>query len=169
MKRLFKIGLLAFALMSTAACSEEVGKGSEKAVETKAIKDGHVVAVHLGNTFEEVAKGRVQLHNLDKLVQLEKKVEAKEQTEPVTITILNNKKEELAKNTLNYDGKVITFNNNYDGYRGSAKGTFTCEYMMIRGGAVYLESCKDQEEKEVTTVLAFMGTQKAFREAEAAN
>lgn len=165
MKKNLQLCFLTLILILT-ACSDETGKGSEKAVETKAIKDGHVVAVHLGDTFEEVVQGKIELHNLDKLVQLEKKGEAGEKADPVIISIFNSKKQELAQNTLKYDGKVFTFNNEYDGYKGSPKGKFTCEYMTIQNGAAYLESCKDQDGKEVSMVLAFMGTPKAFREAE---
>ncbi|MFC0190121.1 hypothetical protein ACFFJY_17630 [Fictibacillus aquaticus] len=166
MKKILKIGILAFVLMG-AACSDDTGKGSEKAVETKAIKDGHVVAVHLGDTFEDlVHQGKVQLHNLDKLIQLEKKSDAGEKADPVTISIFNSQKQELAQNTLNYDGKVFTFKNEYEGYKGTPKGEFTCGYMSIRGGSVFLESCKDQDGKEISTMLAFLGTPKAFRDAE---
>ncbi|SDK35965.1 hypothetical protein [Sediminibacillus albus] len=155
--------LLCLILTVTAltACSDADSKENYSIDDAKAA--GDVIAQHQVTTFDEIVQGAVEVDNLENLIQLIDNVEQNNQ-DKVDISIFDLDGSH-SKNIISYDGKMITFENNYGQYEQSPAGTFTCSYISQRGPIVYLSSCQAEDGTEHSTMIGFIGTEDAFREA----
>lgn len=164
-----KIAALLLFVCLLAACSTDTENKSKKesAIE-EAKKNGEIVVSYKANTFEEILNDdNVEVFNADKILELMSHVENKTESQEVTISIFNPNGKKTT-NTLYYDGEFMKFENNYGGYPESPKGNFTCKFTSLRGGDIYLQMCKSDEGKEVTTMLGLIGSEDAIKEAKKA-
>ncbi|KHE72324.1 hypothetical protein [Halobacillus sp. BBL2006] len=153
------IGLL--VLLFLIGCT---GKAEETYTIDDAKKDGHVIVEHKTTTFDQIRQGALEVENIDQLVEFLVAAENKEEAS-ATVSIFDPDGSHY-ENKFESDGKSIRFHNSYAGYKGAPKGNFTCEYIQRRGPIVYVESCDSEKGENVSTMIAFVGKDEAFREAE---
>ncbi|MGI8317157.1 hypothetical protein [Halobacillus mangrovi] len=139
------------------------GKAEETYTMEDAKADGYVVVEHKGNTFDQIVQGAIEIENLQ---QINNVLEAFKngKTQSATIYIFDSDGN-YYKNSLKTEGRSIQFENNYGGYKGAPKGSFSCEYIEKRGPIVYLESCSREKGEDISTMIGFVGSEKEFKEA----
>ncbi|MCF6136660.1 hypothetical protein [Pseudalkalibacillus berkeleyi] len=157
-----KFKLMVMVLCLLAACSNTPTNEEESNDYTpeKAEKNGNVVVIHKGESFDEIVQGNLEVKGIEKVKELLKSVEAKEE-DSVTISIFE-KNGNHYENKISYEKEKVKFENNYGGYKQSPKGTYSCGYISQRGPMVYLETCTSEDGEEVSTILAFIATSEAF-------
>ncbi|WP_153464456.1 hypothetical protein [Sediminibacillus terrae] len=160
MKKILLFLLLPLALI--AACSNADSEENYSVEDAR--KNDDVIAQHQANSFQEIAQGAVEVENADKLVQLMNNVEENKEDE-LTISVFDLDGSHY-ENKISYDGETITFENNYGNYEQSPAGTYECSYISQRGPIVYLSSCTAEDGTELSTMIGFVGTEEAFREAQ---
>lgn len=142
-------------LLIAACLNEPSSKPTQDYSPEDAEQNGDVVVLHKAESFDEIASGNLEIMNEDKVKEFLRDTENGEEAS-VTISILE-RNGEYFQNELSFDGKMYTFENNYHRYKQSPKGTYTCEYVSPRGSMVYLETCKSDAGKDMSTILAFIG------------
>ncbi|QAS52559.1 hypothetical protein [Halobacillus litoralis] len=155
------IYLASFIVLALSACTEAE---SEKPYTVEDAKEnGDVIVQHQSENFDQIAKGALDVENIQQINSLVEKVEqGKEASVDISIFTPNG---DHYKNNISFDGEEVTFENNYGGYKQSPEGTFTCRYLIKREPMVYVSGCQGEDGTEYTTLLGFVGTLTAFKEA----
>ncbi|MGR9047788.1 hypothetical protein ACQ4XT_04015 [Halobacillus faecis] len=157
MRKLLWVACLFFA----AACSE--GETEEPYTVEDAKKDGHVIVEHQSEQFDQIKSGALEVGNIKKMSAFINNVEQGVE-DNVDVSIFSPDGSHY-QNSFSYDGEAVRFVNNYGAYPSSPAGTFDCEYVTRRGPMVYVSNCQSEEGEDLSTLLSFVGTEKAFREA----
>ncbi|MBX0359734.1 DUF4362 domain-containing protein [Halobacillus sp. Nhm2S1] len=157
MRKLLWVACLIFIV----ACSE--GETEEPYTVEDAEKDGHVIVEHQSEQFDQIKNGALEVENIKKLAAFINNVEQGREDE-IDVSIFNPDGSHY-QNSFSYNGEAIRFINNYGAYPSSPTGTFDCEYVTLRGPMVYVSNCQSEEGKDLSTLLSFVGTEEAFREA----
>ncbi|GEN55024.1 DUF4362 domain-containing protein [Halobacillus faecis] len=157
MKKLLWVACLIFIV----ACSE--GEIEEPYTVEDAEKDGHVIVEHQSDQFDQIKNGALEVENIKKMAAFINNVEQGREDE-IDVSIFNPDGSHY-QISFSYDGESIRFVNNYGAYPSSPAGSFDCEYVTRRGPMVYVSNCQSEEGKDLSTLLSFVGTEKAFREA----
>ncbi|MYL51630.1 hypothetical protein GLV98_19355 [Halobacillus litoralis] len=151
--------LWGLGILFVAACSE--GETEEPYTIEDAKKDGHVIVEHQSEQFDQIKNGALKVENIKDMTAFIHNVEQGAEDE-IAVSIFNPDGSHY-QNSFSYDGETIRFVNNYGAYPSSPAGTFDCEYMTQRGPMVYVSNC-ESEEGDISTLLSFVATEKAFRE-----
>ncbi|TGB01128.1 membrane lipoprotein lipid attachment site-containing protein [Halobacillus salinus] len=160
MKKIVYFLIVILAVLS--ACSEADSENTYTVEDAE--ENGDVIVKHQSEDFEQIRQGALEVENIEKMNTLLEKVDNAEDYS-VDVSIFNPNNTHY-KNTFTADGQNITFENNYEGYRQSPAGTYTCRFIQKRGHIIYLSKCESEEGEEYSTMVAFIGTEEAFREAE---
>ncbi|HEU5141092.1 MAG TPA: hypothetical protein VFT51_14045 [Bacillales bacterium] len=164
-KGLFFICILMLTILS--ACAQEQSNTETYTVE-EAVKDGHVVVKHLSSQPKQVLNGAIETKNLKMVFKFQEKVDQKKKAK-VKISIFD-KNGSSKTSTLQYDGKVFHFENNYPGYQSfpggseSSPGIYQCQYLFMAHGRIELHNCEDQEEKKHGRVIVFLSEVDKFQD-----
>ncbi|WP_077622339.1 hypothetical protein [Sediminibacillus massiliensis] len=156
------IWFIVVGLWVVAGCSDAGSK--ETYTIDDAEQNGDVIVEHEASSFDQIVQGALEVQHAEKVVELLDKVESEEKAN-VDISIFEPGGSHH-KNSISYDGKQITFENNYEGYQQTPVGTFQCDYISLRGPIVYLSSCQADDGTEHSTLIGLVGTEKAFRESD---
>ncbi|UOQ95382.1 hypothetical protein MUO14_10865 [Halobacillus shinanisalinarum] len=127
-------------------------------------ENGDVIVEHQVDSFDQIVQCALKLQNISKMLNLIDGVEQKKE-DSVDISIFQPDGTHY-KNTISYDGEVITFENNYGGYKQTPAGTFECEHISKRGPIIYLNACKENDGTKHSTMIGFIGTEEAYKQAQ---
>jgi len=158
--------LLCLSLFLLGACSDSTKapkNTKDKYSVTQAAKDGNVVIQNMSNNFAELAQGAVKVKNLDKAFSFMNSF-SKGKKSSLKVSIFN-KDGEYYTNEISYNGTDITVDNKYGGYK-LPPGKYQCKSFTSRNAISYLESCKDEKGKEISTAIAIISDNKSYNDAE---
>ncbi|MBA2176656.1 hypothetical protein H0266_17345 [Halobacillus locisalis] len=154
-----KLTLLVFlTFLTLAACSDTESEDTYSIEDAR--DNGDVIVEHQVDNFDQIMQGALEIENIDPITTLLDNYQ-QEETASADISIFSPDGSHF-KNSLSYDGDVVTFENNYGGYKNAPQGTYTCEYIEKRGPVVYVSSCESDEGESYSTMIGFVGSENVF-------
>ncbi|MFC4617472.1 hypothetical protein ACFO4N_01865 [Camelliibacillus cellulosilyticus] len=176
MKRLVVVMMaIFFGLFGLCGCSsDQTAKKNTDAVK-RAVTDGHVVVESKADGVDAAAQGQVKVLNAVKIADFKAGMREHKKV-ALKLTYFNTKKDSVTSE-LKFNGKSVTFHNQFEGYHAK-NGTYQCQNLLVVPGTqvwqVSLSDCKMKAAKSGQELFILFVPKddqwdQAFREASRIN